>query len=134
MAVPNRGAAAPAAAEVQAAPLWKRLITPDPALNYTFLASVYAALAALSALLYALQHFEVAEAITGFWLVVRTLATFQRGTWPRVAAGPFAFPAPMPSRCCSSHRAQPTDVPMRLAACTHASCTVVRAAAAIARA
>jgi hypothetical protein len=51
--------------------LWRRAFTPDKDLNYNFLSGVYGLLATLSLVLLALQYFEVADAITGFWLVVR---------------------------------------------------------------
>lgn len=46
-----------------------RLLTPDPSLNYGFIAVVYGILSLIAAILFALQWFEVSEAVRGFWMV-----------------------------------------------------------------
>ena len=45
------------------------LFTPDPLLNYSFLAKIYAALAVIAVLLFVAQYAFEAESVTGFWLV-----------------------------------------------------------------
>lgn len=44
-------------------------LTPDPLLNYGFLAKIYAALAAIAVLLFVAQYGFEADSVTGFWLV-----------------------------------------------------------------
>jgi hypothetical protein len=46
-----------------------RMATPDPSMNYNFIAIVYAVLSILSGMFYLLEHFNVLEAIHGFWIV-----------------------------------------------------------------
>jgi hypothetical protein len=50
----------------------KWLITPDPSLNYAFLAKVFAALSAVAVALFIAQYHFKSTSVTGFWLVVRS--------------------------------------------------------------
>lgn len=61
-------AAAPAATPKPASFLVS-LVTPDPSMNYDFIAAVYAFLCFLSGLFWVLETYSVLEAIHGFWLV-----------------------------------------------------------------
>lgn len=45
------------------------LLDPNPDVNYGFLAGVYAIFTLIAALLFGLQHFQVTDSVTGFWLV-----------------------------------------------------------------
>jgi hypothetical protein len=45
------------------------LLTPDPSLNYGFIASIYAVLSAIALLLFAVQHAGIAPSLNGFWMV-----------------------------------------------------------------
>jgi hypothetical protein len=49
----------------------RRLFTPDPSVNYLFLLVVHGVLSLVAASLFVAEHHFKAEAISGFWIVVR---------------------------------------------------------------
>jgi hypothetical protein len=49
----------------------RRLFTPDPSVNYLFLVTVHGILSLVAAAFALAEHYFKAEAISGFWIVVR---------------------------------------------------------------
>lgn len=47
----------------------KSLVTPDPSMNYSVIAGVYALLTLLSLLFLLLEKYAAADSVRGFWLV-----------------------------------------------------------------